>query len=86
MQEINEIDPDLLPGEGKRGWGTPNFKWPSDRDDRMGAKIKTQKNPLGFKQNRQKIPAPKFNPPKNPMPNFWTIKIFQKALNDITRK
>ena len=38
----------------------------SDRDDRMGAKIKTPKNPLGFKQNRQKIPAPKFNPPKIP--------------------
>ena len=66
MQEMNEIEPDLLPGEGKGGGGTPNFNWPSDRDDRMGAKIKTQKNPLGFKQNRQKIPAPKFNPPKIP--------------------
>ena len=52
-------------GEGGRG-GTLDFKWPSDRDDRMGAKIKTQKKPLGFKQNRQKIPAPKFNPPKIP--------------------
>ena len=66
MQEMNEIEPDLLPGEGNGGGVTPNFNWPSDRDDQMGAKIKTQKNPLGFKQNRQKIPAPKFNPPKIP--------------------
>ena len=29
----------------------------SDRDDRMGAKIKTQKNSLGFQQNPQKIPC-----------------------------
>ena len=64
MQEMNEIEPDLLP-EGGKG-GTLDFKWSSDRDDQMGAKIKTQKNPLGFKQNHQKIPAPKFNPPKIP--------------------
>ena len=32
----------------------------SDRDDRMGAKIKTQKNPKGFKQ------GPEFNPQKIP--------------------
>ena len=50
MQEMNEIEPDLLPGgEGGGKGGTLDFKWPSDRDDRMGAKIKTQKNPLGFK-------------------------------------
>ena len=34
------------------------------RDDRMGAKIKTQKNPLGFKQNPQKLRGPKFIPQK----------------------
>ena len=40
-----------------------------DRDDRMGAKIKTQKNPLGFKQNAKKslhVPGPKFIPQKIP--------------------
>ena len=34
----------------------------------MGAKIKTQK----------KIPEPKINPPKNPMPNFQNLKISRK--------
>ena len=37
MQEMNEIEPDMLPGGGLR--------ISSDRDDRMEAKIKTQKNP-----------------------------------------
>ena len=43
--------------------GTPDFKWPGD--NRIGAKTKTpeEKNPYG----------PKFNPPKNPMPNFRVI-------------
>ena len=36
----------------------------SDRDDRMGAKIKTQKNPQGFQQNPPKKPRPKINPKK----------------------
>ena len=36
------------------------------RDDRMGAKIKTQKNPLGFKQNHPKNPWTKFHPKKVP--------------------
>ena len=31
--------------------------------------------------------APKFNPPKNPMPNFvGSHKNFQKALNDVIQK
>ena len=34
----------------------------------MGAKIKTKK----------KIPEPKINPPKNPMPNFQNLKISRK--------
>jgi len=38
----------------------------SDRDDQMGAKIKTPKNPSGFKQNPQKILGPKFNSKKIP--------------------
>ena len=43
MQEMNEIEPDLLPGGG-RGV-TLDFKWARDRDDRMWAKIKTQGPP-----------------------------------------
>ena len=42
----------------------------SDSYDRMGAKIKTRKNPLGFKQTPKRIPGPKFNPEKIPMPNL----------------
>ena len=45
----------------------------SDRDDQMGEKIKTPK-----------ICGPKFNPQKNPSPNFRAIKNFQRALNDLT--
>ena len=32
--------------------GVPRIS--SDRDDRMGAKLKTQKNPMGFKKNKNK--------------------------------
>ena len=35
-------------------------------NDQKGAKVKTPKNPLGFKQNQKKIPGPKFNP-QNPL-------------------
>ena len=49
----------------------------SDRDDRMGAKIKTQKNPWGFKQNLKKSP-------KKSNDEFPSHKNFQKATNDIT--
>ena len=35
----------------------------SDRNDQMGAKITTPKNPSGFKQNSPKIPGPKSNSP-----------------------
>ena len=41
MQEMNEIEPDMLPG----GRGGGALRISSDRDDRMEAKIKTQKNP-----------------------------------------
>ena len=52
----------------------------SDRDDRMGAKIKTQKNPMGFKKNQKtENHWTKIYPPKNPMPNFQAImKISRK--------
>ena len=45
-----------------------------------------QELPYGIQTKPQKIPAPKFNPLKNLMPNFRTIKIFHKALNVITQK
>ena len=45
----------------------------SDRDDRMGAKIKTPKIPWASNKAR-KNPWTKIYPPKNPMPNFRAIK------------
>ena len=36
-----------------------------DRDDRMGAKIKTQKNPLGLKQNPKTSLDKKLSPKKS---------------------
>ena len=47
MQEMNEIEPDMLPGGGGVGGkgGGVGLRISSDRDDRMEAKIKTQKNP-----------------------------------------
>ena len=45
-----------------------------DGDDRTGAKIKTQKIPLGFKQNPRKYLDQKLNwPQKDPLPNFRRI-------------
>ena len=60
----------------------------SDRDDRLGATIKTQKSPgLRLQKEKKKfknqIPGQKFNP-KYPITNFRSN--FKKALNDITRK
>ena len=46
----------------------------SDRDDRMVAKIKTQKNPRA-----------KIKPPKNPTPNFRAIKISRRTYVDRIR-
>ena len=50
----------------------------SNGDDRTGAKIKTKKIPQGLKQNPKKIPGPKINQPKNPMPNFRALKLPRK--------
>ena len=57
----------------------------SDRDNRMGAKIKTHKKSLGIQTKPQEILRPKFNPKKSHA-EFPSHKNFQKALNDITRK
>ena len=62
----------------------------SDRDDRMGAKIKTPKNPQGFQQNPKKyldkhLPPPPPNPPKKThMPNFrafWILTALEAPKN-----
>ena len=49
----------------------------------MGAKIKTQKNPYGFKQNRKKY-LDQNSTPKKSNAKFPSHENFQKALNDIT--
>ena len=69
----------------REGGGGGRIRISSDRDNRMGAKIITRKTPLGFKQNPQIVPEPKFNPKKSHA-EFPSRKHFQKALNDITRK
>ena len=71
----------LAQGRGRGG----TIRISSDGDDRMGAKIIARKTPLGFKQNPQIVPEPKFNPKKSHA-EFPSRKHFQKALNDITRK
>ena len=45
-----------------------------------------QELPYGIQTKPPQNPCTIIYPPKNPMPNFRTIKIFQKALNDITQK
>ena len=47
----------------------------TDKNGRMGAKIKTQKKSLGLQTKPQKIPGPKFNPKKSQFPNH---KNFQR--------
>ena len=60
----------------------------SDRDDRLGATIKTQKSPglrlQKEKRKNSKIKSLGKNYPKYPITNFRSN--FKKALNDITRK
>ena len=51
----------------------------------MGAKVKTQKNPLGFKQNPKKSLDQNL-PPQKSHAEFLTHKKFQKALNGIKWK
>ena len=65
----------------------------TDKNGRMGAKIKTQKKSLGLQTKPQKIPGPKFNPKKSQFPNHkisrgtmppgytGTIKNLQIVLN-----
>ena len=53
----------------------------SDRDDQMGAKIKTPKNPCGFQQNPGKSLDKKITFEKT---HAESPENFQNALNDIT--
>ena len=56
-----------------------------DRDDRMGAKIKTENNPQGFHQNPKKSLDQKSTPKKSHA-KFPSLKISQKALKGMTHK
>ena len=60
-------------GRGRGGGGRRVPRISSDRDDRMGAKIKTQKNPQGF----QKSLNQNFTPQKSHA-EFPTIKIYSR--------
>ena len=78
MQEMNEIEPDLLPGGGG---GERRGVLRISSDQVTGMIEWEQKSKL------QKIPAPKFNPPKISCRISEPQKFSgQKALNDITRK
>ena len=50
----------------------------SDRNDQMGAKITTPKNPSGFKQNSPNIPGSKSNPK---VKNFTPKRLLQPSLS-----
>ena len=56
-----------------------------DRDDRMGAKIKTENNPQGFHQNPKKSLDQTLTPKKSHA-KFPSPKNSQKALKGITQK
>lgn len=66
---------EALPGRGQdrvvpgvtRGGGVLQIS--TERDDRMGTKIKSQKNPWDSNK-AQTNPWTKIKPPKNPMPIF----------------
>ena len=58
----------LVPCPGWWWWcgAGGGFRISSDRDDRMGAKIKPPKKSLVLQTKPPKIPEPKFNPQKIP--------------------
>ena len=58
----------------------------SDGDDRMPkAKSQDPKKSFRLPAKHQKIPGPKINPPKNPMPILWPLK-FPERGNAITQR
>jgi len=59
------------------------FRISSDGDDRVGAKIKTQKKSLGLPTKPQKIPGPKTTPPpkkKKSHAKIPSLRTMQSAL------
>ena len=64
----DQLPPPPSPQRGGGGVGVLGIS--SDREDRMGTKIKTQKDPYGLLTKPKRIPGPKILPPKNPMQNF----------------
>ena len=65
------------------------FRISSDGDDRVGAKIKTQKKSLGLPTKPQKIPGPKTTPPppkkkkipcQNSKPKNYAVSTTQKKI------
>ena len=66
-------------GGGGSAGGGGVLQISSDRNDQMGAKITTPKNPSGFKQNSPKIPGPKSNP-QNPF-ICLTLSLLPKKKN-----
>ena len=56
-----------------------------DRDDQMGAKIKTENNTQGFHQNPKKSLDQTITPKKSHA-KFPSLKISQKALKGVTQK
>ena len=74
---------EALLGGSSEGGGVLRIS--SERDDRIGAKSKTPQNRLGFKQSPNKSPDQNFTPQKFHA-DFPSHKIFQKGLNDLTRK
>ena len=69
--------PPPLPPAGRGGVGVLGIS--SDREDRMGTKIKTQKDPYGLLTKPKRIPGPKILTPKESHAEFLTLKISRKG-------
>ena len=68
----DKVCPQVAQALGEGGGGVLGIS--SDGDDRKGAKIKTQKNPLGFQQNPKKSLDQKLTRKKSHA-EFLTLKI-----------
>ena len=68
----------LLVPEREWGWGGGILRISSDRDDRMGPKIKTQKSPWDSQQNPKKSLDQKLSPQKSHA-EFLSLENLQKG-------